>query len=130
AQGYGSGLGRGGTSGRASTRPTVRTSVTEVNGELDKHLAIRVLRRHQARVAYCYEKQLAVEPGLTGTVTLELEIGADGAVTSSRASGLNDEVASCAANTFRRAVFPPPSSSTASVTATFKLSPPPAPATP
>ncbi|KAB2893035.1 MAG: AgmX/PglI C-terminal domain-containing protein, partial [Kofleriaceae bacterium] len=126
--GDGYGVGRGGMRGRQAAPPTVRTNVTEVSGDLDKAIVRRHLRRYQARVSYCYQKQLAIEPGLAGTVTAHFDVDAQGQVTSSTASGLNDEVASCVAATIRRSAFPRPTSGTVSVTASFTMSPPPAPA--
>ncbi len=131
--GHGSGTGQGdGTSGvgmrgRRSLAPTVRTDVTQVIGELDKAIVRRYVRRYQPRVTFCYEKQLQVEPGLAGTVTARFEIGEDGAVTSANASGMNEEVASCVAKAIRTATFARPRSGTVGVTATFRMSPPPAP---
>lgn len=126
-QGYGVGLGRGGMRGRRSQAPTVRTDVTQVSGELDEAIVRRYVRRYQARITFCYGKQLLVEPGLAGTVTARFDIGEDGAITSSTASGMNEEVASCVAKALRTATFARPKSGTVSVTATYRMSPPPAP---
>jgi hypothetical protein len=126
-QGYGVGNGRGGLRG-SSASPTVRVNVSQVNGELDTDIVRRILRRNQARLAYCYEKQLLVEPALSGTITAHFEIGTDGSVTSSDASGVNDEVASCMASVIHGASFPAPKSGTVSVTSTVAVKPAPAPA--
>lgn len=124
-QGYsGGGVGM---RGRRSQAPTVRTDVTQVIGELDKAIVRRYVRRYQPRITFCYEKQLLVEPGLAGTVTARFDIGEDGAITSSDASGMNEEVASCVAKALRTATFARPKSGTVSVTATFRMSPPPSP---
>lgn len=121
-QGYGVGGGRGGLRGRTTSAPTVRLGVSQVNGELDTNIVRRILRRQQARVTYCYEKQLLVEPGLSGTVTARFEIDERGAVIDASASGMNDEVASCVASALRSASFPAPKSGTVSVTASFAMS--------
>lgn len=123
--GYGIGAGRGGMHGGSATRPSVRVNVSQVNGELDTAIVRRILRRNQAKLAYCYEKQLLVEPQLSGTVTAHFEIGADGSVTSSDAAGVNDEVASCMATVIRAASFPSPKSGTVSATSTIAVKPAP-----
>lgn len=118
----GSGTGRGGMRGRTATAPIVRTTVSQVNGELDAAIVRRTLRRHQPRIAYCYEKQLLVEPALSGTVTARFEIDESGSVIDATASGMNDEVASCIASALRIASFPRPTSGTVSVTSSFAMS--------
>jgi membrane protein involved in colicin uptake len=131
-QGYGLGTGRGGMRGRATPAPTVRLSVTQMNGALDKAIVTRILRRNLGRVTYCYEKQLLVEPGLSGRLTLGFEIAEDGALASPHATGVNDEVASCVESALASVRFPRPSSGTVSATASVSMSPPapPAPAAP
>jgi len=120
-QGYGVGNGRGGMRGRPTTSPTVRIGTAQVSGELDKEIVRRIVRRHIARITYCYEKRLLAEPSLAGTVTARFVIGADGAVTSSEASGMNDEVAECVAGVIRAMEFPHPKAGTVSVTYPFAM---------
>lgn len=122
-EGYGVGNGRGGMRGRAAQAPTLRLVVTQVNGELDKRSVTRILVSKKSRAQYCYEKQLLVEPGLSGRVIARFEIDESGAVTSSVATGVNDEVASCVASTINSASFPRPRSGTVSVTAAFTMAP-------
>jgi hypothetical protein len=121
--GYGIGGGRGGLAGRTAARPSVRLTVSQVTGDLDTNIVRRILRRNQAKLQYCYEKQLLVEPALAGTITARFEIGSDGSVTSSNASGVNDEVASCMATVIRGAAFPSPKSGTVSATSTIAVKP-------
>jgi hypothetical protein len=53
----------------------------------------------RAALSACYGKALASKPDLTGTVSLAVEVGADGSVTSSSATGSADEALSkCAAD--------------------------------
>jgi hypothetical protein len=124
-QGYGTGTGRGGLRGRATPAPTVRLSVTQVNGGLDKAIVTRILRRSLGRVTYCYEKQLLVEPGLSGRLTLGFEIAEDGVIASPHATGVNDEVASCVETALASVRFPRPSSGTVSATASISMAPAP-----
>lgn len=120
-QGYGVGGGRGGLRGRTASTPSLRYGAQQVVGELDGAIVRRYVRRSNARLRYCYEKQLLVEPSLSGTVTVRFEIGTDGAVTSSEGTGVNEEVASCMATVLRATQFPKPTSGTVSVTLPLAL---------
>jgi TonB family protein len=66
---------------------------------------------HMPSFHRCYERQLRLEPRLTGRVTLQLEIDASGAVSSARAiddSMGSPAVASCIESAAAAMRFPAP----------------------
>jgi len=75
------------------------------------------------RVAYCYERMLAQQPGLSGTLALTVSVGADGRtekiVLNSDTLG-SDKVQQCVALMIRSLSLPAPNTSTSfSVTLDF-----------
>lgn len=106
--GYGVGGGRGGMRGRTSAVPTVTISQPNVQGDLDKAIIRRYIRRNIQKISYCYEKQLLAKPNLSGTVTAQFFISPNGNVTSSQGSGLDPDVANCVADVVRGIEFPKP----------------------
>lgn len=89
-------------------RDELRFGEPRIDGDYDKALARRYVRRHTDKFSYCYVKALLVTPTLTGTVTVRFEIGADGKVTAATASGVDAAVADCVAATVRAIEFPAP----------------------
>jgi hypothetical protein len=75
---------------------------------LDVLVIRRYLRRQLARLKYCYEKRLIVDPGLKGTVTARFTIEASGTVRGSTASGLHPAVDDCVAEVIMSITFPKP----------------------
>ncbi|MCG8422141.1 MAG: AgmX/PglI C-terminal domain-containing protein [Proteobacteria bacterium] len=81
-----------------------------VVGDMDREIIRRYIRRQRQRLRYCYERQLAVEPNLAGTVNATFLIDGHGAVIASRASGLHSEpVEACVARVIKSIRFPRPS---------------------
>lgn len=77
----------------------------------DRDLILKVVRRHQNEIRFCYESQLNQEPSLAGKVTVEWTIGGSGAVASAQIaeSGLqNDTVENCILQRVKRWRFPEP----------------------
>ena len=105
--GTGYGSGSGGMRGRHSD-PKVRIGNSAVQGDLDKNIIRRYVRRQLPQIRYCYEKQLLTDPKLAGTVRVHFVIGVNGAVTSASASGISKEVSSCVARAVRAIRFPKP----------------------
>ena len=64
--GYGVGGGRGGMRGRTSAVPTVSIGQPNAQGDLDKAIIRRYIKRNIQKITYCYEKQLLAKPGLVG----------------------------------------------------------------
>lgn len=91
--------------------PVVRPGMASVRGRLDRAEILRVVRRNQAAVRYCYEVELQRAPGLEGRLTARFEILPTGRVASaSIASDTmgNNNVSSCIARQIRRWRFPQP----------------------
>lgn len=82
-----------------------------VAGGLDREVIRRVILSHRAQIRYCYEKQLAQQPGLAGKLLVEFVIGADGRVTTARAAedSLGDAaVGRCIVSRVKGWTFPKP----------------------
>ncbi len=119
--GTGYGTGRGGMRGRNSSVPTVRIGQPAVTGDLDKAIIRRYLKRNIQKLTYCYEKELLATPGIQGTVTATFTIALDtGKVTSSNATGVDPNVASCVASVIAAIEFPRPKG-TADVDVSYPL---------
>ena len=106
--GYGVGGGRGGMRGRTSAVPTVSIGQPNAQGDLDKAIIRRYIKRNIQKITYCYEKQLLAKPGLSGTVSTQFFISPNGNVTASNGSGVDPEVSSCVADVIRGIEFPKP----------------------
>jgi len=73
----------------------------------DRSRVTRVIKANEAKTRYCYERQLLVNPNLSGTVTAEFTIvAATGAVKYSTASGVDPTVATCIADVISNLTFP------------------------
>ena len=109
--GNGSGYGRGvgGLGGRRARAPEVIPGQSTVRGSLDKEIIRRVIRMHANEVKYCYDQELARHPALSGRISVEFVIAANGEVTSSKlqSSTMRDpRVESCVVQAFQRWEFP------------------------
>ena len=111
----------------AEVRPRVRARDAETrgNGRLDQSNLNDVLRRRQRDIERCYERALAQDPSLSGRLTVQFTIGADGAVTDARLpdNGLNDSVGNCVLGRVRRWRFDPPDGGTVTVRRPYLLEP-------
>ncbi|MFT3698954.1 MAG: AgmX/PglI C-terminal domain-containing protein [Kofleriaceae bacterium] len=106
--GYGVGGGRGGMRGRTAAVPTVSIGQPNAQGDLDKAIIRRYIKRNIQKITYCYEKQLLAKPGLSGTVQTQFFISPNGNVTASNGSGVDPEVSSCVADVIKGIEFPKP----------------------
>jgi pSer/pThr/pTyr-binding forkhead associated (FHA) protein len=106
--GYGVGGGRGGMRGRTAAVPTVSIGQPNAQGDLDKAIIRRYIKRNIQKITYCYEKQLLAKPGLSGTVQTQFFITPNGNVASSSGSGVDPEVANCVADVIKGIEFPKP----------------------
>ncbi|HWU88032.1 MAG TPA: AgmX/PglI C-terminal domain-containing protein, partial [Kofleriaceae bacterium] len=106
--GYGVGGGRGGMRGRTAAVPTVAIGQPNAQGDLDKAIIRRYIKRNQQKIQYCYEKELLAKPNLSGTVMTNFLITPNGNVSSSTGSGVDPEVANCVANVIKNIEFPKP----------------------
>jgi hypothetical protein len=122
--GYGGGLGQIELGGRGKGLTRVVPAKIEVNGSLSREMVNRVVRRHLARLKYCYEKALAGNPSLAGKISLQFAIAAGGKVSEARirASTMrDDQVESCLVHVVRTLVFPKLSDGGESVIVTYPL---------
>ncbi|HEX7499800.1 MAG TPA: AgmX/PglI C-terminal domain-containing protein, partial [Polyangia bacterium] len=111
--GYGRGL--GGPGGRRASAPEVIPGPSTVRGSLDKEIIRRIIRMHSNEVKFCYEQELARHPALSGRISVQFVIAANGEVTSSvlQSSTVNNpRVESCVVQAFRRWEFPKASGAT------------------
>src|SRR5206468_1189552 len=106
--GYGVGGGRGGMRGRTANVPTVSIGQPNAQGDLDKAIIRRYIKRNQQKIQYCYEKELLAKPQLAGTVMANFLITPNGNVSSSAGSGVDPNVANCVADVIRNIEFPKP----------------------
>jgi hypothetical protein len=106
--GYGVGGGRGGMRGRTSAVPTVSIGEPNAQGDLDKAIIRRYIKRNIQKIQYCYEKELLAKPGLSGTVQTQFFITPNGNVATSSGSGVDPTVASCVADVIHAIEFPKP----------------------
>ncbi len=126
--GYGVGGGRGGLRGRSTEMPTVSIGQPTTQGDLDKAIIRRYIKRNIQKLTYCYEKELLDSPTLKGTVTASFTIGGDGLVSASTATGMgNTDVETCIAAVIKAIEFPKPKGN-GPVTVKYPLTFQPAPA--
>lgn len=107
AGGYGS-IDLGGK-GKGSTR--IVPGKTTVVGGLDKDVIMKVIKRHQNEIKFCYEQELQKNPALAGKVAVAWTIDPSGAVseaTVSESSIGNANVEGCIVQRIRRWKFPEP----------------------
>jgi hypothetical protein len=101
-------LARVGATGRIVDIPSVRIGQPTAQGDLDKAIIRRYLKRNIAKITSCYEKELAQKPGMQGTISTQFFIGPDGIVKKSQASGFDQTVADCVAAVIQGIEFPKP----------------------
>ncbi len=77
-------------------------------GSLSRSEIQHVIAEHRSHIRHCYEKELAKAPQLEGRVDISFVIGADGSVLSSKADGLDPNVASCLLAVIDSMTFPEP----------------------
>ncbi len=106
--GYGVGGGRGGMRGRTAAVPTVSIGQPNSQGDLDKAIIRRYIKRNIQKITYCYEKELLAKPALAGTLNTQFFITPNGNVAMAQATGFDREVASCVAKVIRDIEFPKP----------------------
>jgi hypothetical protein len=103
----------------------VQVTVTNVQTSkhgLDKAIVRRYIKRQQAKLQYCYVRELLVTPDLSGTVVANIEIAPDGSTTRSHADGVDEWVESCVAGVLKNIEFPSrPLSTSTKVQATIKM---------
>jgi Ca-activated chloride channel homolog len=87
--------------------PTVLIGQPVANGDLDKSIIRRYIKRYFAKIQYCYEKELLARPKLgEGTVSIKFMIDNRGLVIASEASGFDATVGACVAAVMKEIEFP------------------------
>jgi Ca-activated chloride channel family protein len=110
--GYGSigtvgyGAGSSGLRGRTAAMPDVVFATPTVVGDIDAAIIRRYVKRNLEKIRYCYEKKLATQHDLQGTITAVFAISPSGVVASSTADGMDTEVAQCVADVIKQIEFP------------------------
>ncbi len=78
-------------------------------GELDAEIIRKYIRQRTQQFQYCYEKQLSLDPALSGTVSTDFKIAPDGQVIAAQAAGMGSrEVEACVVEVIRAIRFPKP----------------------
>jgi hypothetical protein len=79
-----------------------------LSGALDASFVNRVVKARFPQLRACYEKELAATPGMAGSVTLALAVGADGKVAVARviAVGVTATVSACVVRVMQALPFP------------------------
>jgi hypothetical protein len=88
--------------------PVVSIGAPNSQGDLDKAIIRRYIKRNLPKIQNCYEKELEKKPKLQGTVQVQFFIKPDGIVGSSSATGVDPTVATCVADVIRAIEFPKP----------------------
>jgi len=112
----GSGRGRGGygevdLGGRGKDETRFVPGRTIVVGGLPREVINRIIQRHYNEIKYCYEKELAKDPGLYGKVTVLFVIDGNGRVGDAliqQTTMSSEPVESCIINHVKRWQFPKP----------------------
>jgi hypothetical protein len=100
--------GQGGLRTRTGITPEGIIGRPTLDGDLDKAIIKRYIKRSVDKIAYCYEKQLLAKPNLSGTVNVSFYIDPSGNVKSSNGSGVDGAVSSCVAEVISNISFPKP----------------------
>ncbi len=89
------------------TKPDIEVGPIRQEGDMDRSIIRRHIRRKLARIRYCYESRLLASPSLAGTLVAKFTIGPNGTVIGSSASGMGDsKIQSCVAKTISSIAFP------------------------
>jgi hypothetical protein len=88
--------------------PSTHVGQPNAQGDLDKKEIRKVVKANLSKITACYEKALATNPNLGGTVSAQFFITPKGTVAASSASGVDPEVANCVAEAIKTFVFPKP----------------------
>ena len=116
--GWGGPMGRGPARGGAP-RPELRgrsevvppTGPTHVSGGLPREVILKVVKRHQSEIKYCYDAQLSQVRDLAGKVAVLFVIDPGGAVSEAAIAEStlgSDPVEACMLGAIRRWKFPEP----------------------
>jgi hypothetical protein len=108
---YGTGVGGLGHKGDRDVSVSAGSAV--VMGSIDRELVRKVIQDHASQIRYCYEQQLALNPKLSGKVSIKWIINADGSATGAQVDGgattlQDDKVHDCMRSRIQSWQFPKP----------------------
>ena len=88
--------------------PSVIAGSPAVQGPLDRAVIERMVRGYLPELRACYERELAADPGMTGSVTVTFAAGPDGKVTTTSVlgSGVSAAVSACVVRVVQTLSFP------------------------
>ncbi|MBA2538263.1 MAG: AgmX/PglI C-terminal domain-containing protein [Deltaproteobacteria bacterium] len=95
--------------------PEVRIGMPVVRGSLDAAIIKRYVKRHLAKIQYCYEKVLLAKPTLAGVIQTQFLINGNGMVVTATATGMDKQVADCVAGVIKAIEFPHPTNGDESI---------------
>jgi hypothetical protein len=125
AAGIGPGALTGGTTGKRNVGGVVFKAPTRtigVRGQLSREEIQKVVAQHLREIQYCYEKNLLLNPNLTGKVIMEWTIALSGAVSivkTATSTMQTPAVAMCISASISKWMFPAPRGGTVVVTYPF-----------
>jgi hypothetical protein len=102
---------------------TVSSTGVSVVGVLPRKIVQRFVRRHRARVRFCYDKYLRDHPSAEGTVTVQFTIARSGGVMKVTSSGFAEPVDRCVGQVIESIRFPAPEGGTVLVRYPFSFAP-------
>ena len=112
---YGLGGGKGGIRGlkgkfrKRKSRVKISAGNAMISGCLDKKIIRRKIAQNRSSIKYCYEKELAKNESLSGTIKIYFVIGARGKVSRSSVKSTsmnNDNVEQCLVRRVKNIRFP------------------------
>jgi hypothetical protein len=108
---------------RPQSKPTKSGSAAPSPGEgtADAEALQQAVRARAAQTNQCYEAALREDSSLSGMVTLQLVIDANGGVTRATADGLTDELRACLITQVRAITFPRPKDPPVSLIVPFRF---------
>jgi len=104
-EGWGGKRGHGQLRGHVAMAPVFSTPIVYNDG-IDRSIIKRYIKQREARISYCYEKELLAHPGIAGEVKVQFLISATGNVQSSVGVGFDANVATCVADVIHAIDFP------------------------
>jgi hypothetical protein len=93
---------------RGKRHPSLALGQPNAQGDLDKAIIRRYVKKDRDKLRDCYTKALVANSELEGTVMTQFFITPNGSVAQSTASGVDPEVSSCVAGVIKKIEFPKP----------------------
>ncbi|MBA3455371.1 MAG: AgmX/PglI C-terminal domain-containing protein, partial [Deltaproteobacteria bacterium] len=106
--GVGTGGGVGGMRSRTSAAPSVSIHQPTIQGDGDRAIIRRYIKRNILKIQYCYERLLIAKPGIEGGLAVRFMIRETGVVGAAKAEGVDPEVSTCVADVIAAIHFPRP----------------------